>query len=157
MIHLHTLRQTPLVLVLVSAPPFPALTFSGRGATSPGVAEPIPLVRPEKTDNHHVRTGLCLILFATKSDWYRVKIPKPSLADLRLKGDRLRLLGEGRDCRRGDRDRRLSGERLTLRRAGLVSYDLPVPSTRERFLKEAEIFHYQSERRVRKICLVLLC
>lgn len=57
--------------------------------------------------------------------------PNRSLsADLRLRGDRLRLLGEERDCRRGVTDQRLSGERLTLRRAGLVSRDLPAPSTR---------------------------
>lgn len=58
------------------------------------------------------------------------------MSHLRLRGDRLRLLGEDRDCRRGDTDLRLSGERLTLRRAGLVSRDLPTASTRGRFLRD---------------------
>lgn len=72
--------------------------------------------------------------------------PNRSLsADLRLRGDRLRLLGEERNCRRGDTDLRLSGERLTLRRAGLVSRDLPAPSTRGRFL-EGESLRRSFER-----------
>lgn len=58
------------------------------------------------------------------------------MSNLRLRGDRLRLLGEERNCRRGDTDLRLSGERLNLRRAGLVSRDLPAPSTRGRFLRD---------------------
>lgn len=85
------------------------------------------------------------IPFANNNDWCKVKIPKLSVTDLRLKEDPLRLLGEGRDCRHGERDLRLSGEWLTLRLAGLVSYNLPVPSTRERFLKEAEIFHHSEK------------
>lgn len=72
--------------------------------------------------------------------------PKRSLsADLRLWGDLLRLLGEERDCRRGDTDLRLRGERLTLRRTGVVSLDLPIPSTRRRFL-EGESLRCSFER-----------
>lgn len=49
LIHLHALWQTSLVFVLISAPSPPARTFSGCGATSPGMAEPCPLTRPKKT------------------------------------------------------------------------------------------------------------
>lgn len=98
-------------------------------------------------------------VFQAQTAWNQQCLVQSSfkvVTDLRLKGDRLRLLGERRDCRRGDRERRLSGEWLTLRRAGLVSYDLPVSLTRARFLKEAEIFDNHSKRRTRKSALVIL-
>lgn len=63
-----------------------------------------------------------------------------SLQHLCLSGDLLRLRGEERERRRGDRDLRLRGERLTLRREGalgLMSRDRSLAgptSARERFL-----------------------